>query len=76
MSNPATNEERYLLDKIRALRKSYEAAIKPYVDRLVELRALSVSPHTLIEFRDGRINSYVVPEGAEPVKRTEHLDGY
>ena len=37
-------EERYHLEAIHALRLQYEAAIKPYVDRLVCLR--SIRPQT------------------------------
>jgi hypothetical protein len=33
-------EERYHLERIHELRLQYEAAIKPYVDRLVYLRSI------------------------------------
>ena len=36
---PITLEDRLLLEKIHQLRQEYEAAIKPYVDRLVQIRA-------------------------------------
>ena len=31
-------EERYLLDTLDGLRRSYEKAAKPYIDRLVRIR--------------------------------------
>lgn len=40
MSKPewAIEEERMLIECIEAVRKSYEAAAKPYVNRLISLR--------------------------------------
>lgn len=37
-------EECYMLERIRELRLQYEAAIKPYVDRLVYLRSIRPQP--------------------------------
>lgn len=40
-------EERYLIDAINALRREYEQAAKPYVDRLVYLRSIRAPRYIL-----------------------------
>jgi hypothetical protein len=41
-------EERYHLERIHELRLAYEAAIKPYVDRVVYLRSIRPQPPIFI----------------------------
>jgi hypothetical protein len=36
-------EEQYLLEQISLIRESYEKAAKPYVDRLIQIRSMSMS---------------------------------
>ena len=36
------NEEQYLVNQIDLLRESYEKAAKPYVDRLIQIRSMSL----------------------------------
>ena len=37
-------EERYLHEHIAILQRSYEAAAKPYIDRLVSIRSMRLGP--------------------------------
>jgi len=41
-------EEKYLLEQISLIRESYEKAAKPYVDRLIQIRSMSL-PSFLID---------------------------
>jgi hypothetical protein len=37
-------EERYLYDRLADLRRSYELAAKPYIERLVAIRSMRTGP--------------------------------
>lgn len=47
-------EERYHPEAIHALRLQYEAAIKPYVDRLVYLRSIRPYPPIVITLEQAK----------------------
>jgi hypothetical protein len=47
-------EERYHLERIHDLRLQYEAAIKPYVDRLVYLRSIRPQPPIFITLEQAK----------------------
>ena len=40
-------EEQYLLEQISLIRESYEKATKPYVDRLIQIRSMSLSSFSI-----------------------------
>jgi len=42
-----TEEERYLFAQLAILQRSYEAAAKPYVERLVYIRSMQLRPITV-----------------------------
>ena len=39
-----SDEERYLYERLADLRRSYELAAKPYIERLVQIRSLRPAP--------------------------------
>jgi hypothetical protein len=51
---PRTEEEQYLYEMIERLRKEYEVAVKPYMDRLIKIEMLRQPKY------------YLVPEEGDP----------
>jgi hypothetical protein len=47
-------EERYLLDRLAELRKDYELAAKPYIDRLVAIRSMQTTPSITLTLDQAR----------------------
>ena len=45
-------EEQYLYLEINLLKLQYEALVKPYVDRLVRINSMRVTPNFLVNVED------------------------
>lgn len=48
------DEEALLIEHIKALQREYEAAAKPFVDRLVALRSLRPMPPMLVTYEQAQ----------------------
>ena len=47
-------EERYLYERLADLRRSYELAAKPYIERLVQIRSLRPAPSITLTLDQAR----------------------
>lgn len=47
-------EERYLYDRLAELRRSYELAAKPYIERLVQINSLRTGPSITLTLEQAR----------------------
>lgn len=47
-------EERYLYDRLADLRRSYELAAKPYIERLVAIRSMRTGPSITLTLDQAR----------------------
>ncbi len=48
------SEERYLYDRLADLRRSYELAAKPYIERLVAIRSMRPAPSITLTLDQAR----------------------
>ena len=60
------DEERYLYERLADLRRSYELAAKPYIERLVKIRSLRPAPSITLTLDQARefIDFTTGPNGA------------
>lgn len=49
-----SDEERYLYEQLAELRRSYELAAKPYIERLVRIRSLRPAPSITLTLDQAR----------------------
>lgn len=56
-----TTEERSLVKKLKSLQESYAMEAKPFIDRLVSIRAMSPAPQMIVTLEQAREFGFTLP---------------